>query len=1008
VKLLRAPLILTVLALALVAGGSATAATTPPAPAPLTPANAASVTLPFTISWSAVSDPSGILAYNWQVSATSTFAKVLRQDSVMAPTTNDAVSGLANGTYFWRVQAVSNDFVSGAWSAPRSFSVTGATAGVPGTPTLNQPRGGTSFHPWESFGMSWSATPRAVKYVLEGSKDAAFPASGVVFRWEQDTPFTDILITTVDRGNWNARVFAVDANGNYSQPSNTIKFTIAFNAPIAAPPTLVSPTGGASASLPITFKWNHVINPQSSGYHLQIARDSGFTQIEQDIPFLNGPEYTVVQLPTAGTKFWRVRSFQGVKDTAGTAAATAFSQVGTFVVPDGPLRVNAIDLARPAPFSGQDVYVNLQLNKGAPAGGATINLTSSNPQAAPLPASVRADPGVSFVAFIFWTGQVTAPTTVTMTATIGSESTTQTFTVSPSSLKSIEGMPLRQNGGVQSGGIIMLNGQAPPGGAVVSLSSSNPAARPPASVTVPAGVESVAFAMPTSQVSADTPVTITATWKGVSVQANTTLTPQPKPTSITLDPAVITGGSGSFGRVTAEDPRSEDVTFTLTSSRPDIVLVDGVVVVPQFAAAGGFNIDTRQVTTRTLVDISVSGGGVTLKATLTLDPISSAPPPPALSTFVLNPSNLQGGASSAGTAILNGPAPSGGTVVSLSSSNTAVASVPASVTVPAGADRASFTVATTAVTTTQSPVITVSAGGVTQTMTMTVNPPPPPPTRTLTALTLSPATVTGGSSSTGTVTLSGAAPAGGAVVNLSSADPTVATVPASVTVPAGASSSTFAVATSSVSASQSVFISGTAGGVTQSAQLTVNPSTPPPPPPPPPAPAVSALGLNPSTVTGGAGSTGTVTLSSAAPAGGLVVNLTSNNTAASVPASVTVAAGATTATFSVTTTSVTATQAPVISATGGGATRTATLTVNSAAATDTVTISRLEWGGGQLRVEATSSNSSAMLKAYVTSTGALIGTLSGGRLDISWPSNPVNVTVRSSLGGSASRAVTLK
>jgi hypothetical protein len=166
VKVLRAPLaVISVVGIAFAAGGSAAAATPPPAPAPVAPANGAGVALPFTISWGAVSDPSGILAYNCQVSATSTFAKVLRADSVMAPTRSDTVSGLGNGTYFWRVQAVSNDFVQSAWSAPRSFSVTGATTGVPGRPTLNQPRGGTSFHPWESFGMSWSAAPRAVKYV---------------------------------------------------------------------------------------------------------------------------------------------------------------------------------------------------------------------------------------------------------------------------------------------------------------------------------------------------------------------------------------------------------------------------------------------------------------------------------------------------------------------------------------------------------------------------------------------------------------------------------------------------------------------------------------------------------------------------------------------------------------------------------------------------------------------------------------------------------------------------
>jgi len=792
-----------VLLAALAAPGRAGAA--PTAPSPLTPADGASVTIAFTISWSQASDPSGILAYNWQVSSSSTFAKIARQNSVTAPATQDTVSGLATGTYFWRVQAISNSFVTGPWSTVRSFTVTGAGAGAPAAPTLNQPRGGNSFHPWELFGMSWSAVPGAVNYVLEASKDPAFPVNGVVFNWQQPTPSRDIEITTVDRGNYTARVFAVDANGNYSMPSNTITFSITFNAPIAAPPTLVSPTGGTSAPLAVTFTWNHVINPQDSGYQLQVANDSGFTQIEQDVPFLNGPTYTVIQLNKPGPKFWRVRSFQGVIDTAGTAATTAWSQVGTFVVPDGPLQVNTIGLTRTTPASGQEVFADLQLSKGAPAGGATVSLSSSNPQAAPVPATVSVPATNSWVETRFVTGQVDTPTSVTITATIGSVSTTKTFTVSPSSLASLDGLPASQNGGVTIGGIVMLNGQAPAGGATVSLSSSSPAVQPPATVTVPAGVESTSFTATTSQVSTNTPVTITATWRGKSIQATTTLTPQPAPTSLTLDPAVTTGNNGSNGRVTAADPRNADITFSLSSSRPDVAQVPNSVIVPQFAAAGGFIITTTAPATRTVVTISVTGGGVTLTATLTVDPFPSTPPPAAIST-----------------------------------------------------------------------------------------------------LSLSPSTITGGASSTGVVTSTQSAPAGGLLVSLSSSDTAVATVPASVTIAAGASSASFTVSTSPGTTTRTATITGSAGGATQSAVLTSNASGAPPPPP----------------------------------------------------------------------------------------------------AADTVTISRAEWKSGALRVDATSSNASATLNVYVTSTGALLGTISAGRLQTNTSTNPGNVTVKSSAGGQASKAVT--
>lgn len=66
--------------------------------------------------------------------------------------------------------------------------------------------------------------------------------------------------------------------------------------------------------------------------------------------------------------------------------------------------------------------------------------------------------------------------------------------------------------------------------------------------------------------------------------------------------------------------------------------------------------------------------------------------------------------------------------------------------------------------------------------------------------------------------------------------------------------------------------------------------------------ALASLALNPTTVTAPTPSTGTVTLTGAAPAGGLIVTLTSSDTRkARVPPTVTVQAGQSTATFTVTT-----------------------------------------------------------------------------------------------------------
>ena len=105
--------------------------------------------------------------------------------------------------------------------------------------------------------------------------------------------------------------------------------------------------------------------------------------------------------------------------------------------------------------------------------------------------------------------------------------------------------------------------------------------------------------------------------------------------------------------------------------------------------------------------------------------------------------------------------------------------------------------------------------------------------------------------------------------------------------------------------------------------------------------ALAALSVSPASVTGGASSQGTVTLTAAAPAGGLTVALSSSSAAATLPASVTVAAGATGATFAIATTTVTTSTAATITATAGTLTRTAALTVSppGQAATLTVTAS---------------------------------------------------------------------
>ena len=211
------------------------------------------------------------------------------------------------------------------------------------------------------------------------------------------------------------------------------------------------------------------------------------------------------------------------------------------------------------------------------------------------------------------------------------------------------------------------------------------------------------------------------------------------------------------------------------------------------------------------------------------------PPPPAvLGSLDTNPSTVIGGNASSGTVVLSTGAPEGGAVISLSSSAPGVASVPATTTAPSNSFTATFTIATTAVSANRIVTITASYNGTTRSANLTVTPDTPTAGATLTNFFVNPTSVTGGSSAQGGVVLMAAATAD-VPVALSSANPGVASVPASVTVPSGSQSAVFTITTSAVSADTGATISATLNGVTKTATLavTAGSSQPPPPPPPP-------------------------------------------------------------------------------------------------------------------------------------------------------------------------------
>ncbi len=191
----------------------------------------------------------------------------------------------------------------------------------------------------------------------------------------------------------------------------------------------------------------------------------------------------------------------------------------------------------------------------------------------------------------------------------------------------------------------------------------------------------------------------------------------------------------------------------------------------------------------------------------------------ALASLTVTPASATGGQSRSGTVTLTRAA-SASVVVNLTSS-VATAQVPTSVTIPANASTANFTVTTQAVSSLTAGNISASYNNVTKSASISLLPSPPSAPASLASLTLSPVTVTGGAASIGTVTLTAPAPAAGLVVKLSSNIPSRAKVPATVTVPSGSTSASFSVTTVKVNRKFSPTITASYNGVKKTAGLTI-------------------------------------------------------------------------------------------------------------------------------------------------------------------------------------------
>ncbi len=569
---------------------------------------------------------------------------------------------------------------------------------------------------------------------------------------------------------------------------------------------------------------------------------------------------------------------------------------------------------------------------GSPAPANISIALSSDNVAATVPSSVTFAKDAKTANFNITTSGVDSQATATITGTFQGVSQAATLRISQASLSTVTCAKTDFVSGstTQTTGTVTLNGKAGPSGIVVALSSSNSSlASIPTSVTVAPNAATASFNVSTPQVlTADQSVTLTATYAGVSKTVVITLRAFAVQT-LTINPTGLNGGAFANGSVSINaTPLTQSITIALSSNKTSAQLPSSVTIAANSTSAI-FGITTNPISSSEVNTITAQIGSSSKTATLT---VFAAP----VSSLSVSPTNVVGGSNSVvtGTITLAAVAGPNGNLISLSSSNTAVASVPSSILVPAGSSIATFTVSDKAVSSNQTVTLTSTFEGNQKTATLTVA------AMLLTGMSVNPKTVIGGSSALGAVSISQPAGPAGIVVNLSSASSNVQ-VPTSVTFAPGTTLATFNVTTSHVNSDETDSISATVGSSTKSVTLTLT------------AVNLASISVVPTSLVGGNTPVATVTLTSAAPTGGEVVALSSNSSFVTLPASVTVPAGATTTTFNVPTSGVDSTTVITLTATLGTDSKNCTLTLLIAKALSLGLVPSAVVGGSATTVTAT-------------------------------------------------------
>ncbi|HYE15964.1 MAG TPA: hypothetical protein VD968_16090, partial [Pyrinomonadaceae bacterium] len=136
----------------------------------------------------------------------------------------------------------------------------------------------------------------------------------------------------------------------------------------------------------------------------------------------------------------------------------------------------------------------------------------------------------------------------------------------------------------------------------------------------PEGQLSKTFKYTVSPVAERVSGTIEASSGGATVSQTLTLRPL-RPTSLAFSPSRLKGGGVSVGTVTLECSAAPgDILVTLEATAPGAASVPPSMVVPAGSKSATFSVTTKAVTSSRTVTVKATTGGVSVSASLIVDP----------------------------------------------------------------------------------------------------------------------------------------------------------------------------------------------------------------------------------------------------------------------------------------------------------------------------------------------------------------------------------------------------